>query len=103
MELPTLGNYVVDANEFGRPLDTVKGAMDPSTLAFINAGANVLGKALTPSPQQSSAAASGYSNVDHSGWSVSFGGNASTAAGVSPWVLLGVAVLALVALKIAKQ
>ena len=74
--------------------------MDPSTLAWINAGSKVLGSALQRPPQTSSAvsSASQFSTFDNSGWSVALGDGASASAsgGLPPWVLAaGIATAAL--------
>lgn len=91
----------------GTQLDTPKAAMDPATLAWINAGSNVLGKMLSPggAPTQSTSEL-GAVSFDNSGFNVAFAGrdaNASSAAKLSPWVMYAgigaAALLGLVALK----
>lgn len=76
--------------------------VDPSTLAMINAGSNVLGSVLRKPAKSSSAVASGYQmdDFDFSGWSVATGnataGDASGGAKFPPWMILaGVVVVAL--------
>lgn len=80
--------------------------MGPEALAWINAGSNVLGKALAPAPSaaQSSSSAYGTATFDNSGFNVAFGGgNASSSAGVAPWLIgagvIGAVVVALVSVK----
>lgn len=66
--------------------------MDPTTAAWINAGSNVLGKALSPggAPSESRSGVTSSTSFDNSGWNVAFGsGSASSSAGVSPWLIGG--------------
>lgn len=73
--------------------------MDPATLAMLNAGSNVLGKALSPASAPSRA--DGYldSSFNSSGWSVAFNGDASASASQNsvPWWVLAAAALVVIA------
>lgn len=62
----------------------VDSAFDPMTFSLINAGSNVLGKAMSPAPAQSRADSSSGGTLDSSGWVISFGGNAVGASKI-PW------------------
>lgn len=73
--------------------------MDPQTLALINAGSNVLGRALSPASAPSRAESQSNPVFNSSGWSVDFGpGSASATGGGSPLSFQTVALLAGVAL-----
>lgn len=70
--------------------------MDPTTLALINAGSSVLGKALSPGTAgPSQASTGGWYDFGDSPFVVDFGaGSASSMpAGLSPWIGIGVAAL----------
>lgn len=84
--------------------DVFGGGMDPITAAtWINAGSNVLGKALAPSsagPSRADSSLWQQNTFDNSGWTVATGG--STAQGgargldLPPWMILGAVALVVV-------
>jgi hypothetical protein len=73
-------------------------AIDPATLAMINAGSNVLGSALKSPPNLSSAMAtsSGVLTSDNSGFVVNLGSGSASAslsqASLPDWLLIAEAV-----------
>lgn len=77
--------------------------MDPSTIALINAGSNVLGRALSPSGAPTRSESQSNPIFNSSGWSVDFGpggasATAETRSPLSPSAMLILGAVALVAI-----
>lgn len=76
---------------------------DPSTMAMLNAGSSILGKALSGgSSARSDAALRNDVANDFSGWNVNFGEGAidsnrdQAAGGLGMWIVLGIAAVLVV-------
>lgn len=66
-----------------------------SYMPWLNAASTVLGAALSPSPAGPAiSSASAYTNVDHSGWTVSTGKSQASAVGAFPWYVWAAAGIA---------